>query len=253
MKIKLLNMLVFCCTCILIMCSCGHEEEFTIEGKWKNVGNYTFGQVQEGAIIAFDGTKCNLYSPSDTYAFYKNGDSYTLECTSLAFSETLTFDVEVIDADHINLYRGNNVLELQRPGSDSSNKKRALQFVMYANVGDENGIGNRPSEGEVVTFDKDDVLLDGMDVKKAEIGTLENSQTGVEENIVNITFTSKGADKLAQITAAAFPSEELIAVISNGKLISAPRVTSEITDGKCVIYFPSADVEEMQNLVDALS
>lgn len=114
MKINLLTMLA---CCLLLLCSCG-QEEFAIEGKWKNVGDYTFGQAQKGAVIVFNGSRCNLFSPSDTYAFYKDGDSYILECTSLGFSETLTFDVEVIDTDHINLHSGNNVLELQRPGSD---------------------------------------------------------------------------------------------------------------------------------------
>lgn len=264
MKLKLLNMLVFCCMCVLILCSCGNEEEFVIEGKWKNVGDYTFGQAQEGAIIAFDGTKCNLYSPSDTYAFYKNGDSYTLECTSPNFGETITFDVEVIDADHINLHRGKNVLELQRPGSSNSKKsekeltkeeklakKRVLQFVMFENLVRESTESLSDLTGKTVMYDKDDVLLDGMDVKKAEIAIPDNSLTG--EKVVNITFTSKGAKKFAKITAEASPEQKEIAIISNGKLISAPRVTSEITDGKCVISFLSVDDGEMQDMVDTLN
>ena len=87
---------------------------FNIKGKWKNVGTYTFGQVQSGAIVVFDGKNCNVYSPQDTYAFYKDGDSYTLDCTSLLFSETLSFKVKIVDKDNIHIYYGSNYLELKR-------------------------------------------------------------------------------------------------------------------------------------------
>ncbi len=49
---------------------------FSIEGKWKNIGSETFGQAQQGAIIVFDGINCNFFSPKDTYAFSKDGDHY---------------------------------------------------------------------------------------------------------------------------------------------------------------------------------
>ena len=39
---------------------------FSIEGKWKSVGESGFGQAQPGAIVAFDGTNCNFFSPKDT-------------------------------------------------------------------------------------------------------------------------------------------------------------------------------------------
>ena len=88
---------------------------FQIEGKWKNVGTTTFGQAQEGSIVVFDGTNCNLYSPADTYAFYHNGDSYQLDCTSAVFSENLTFYVYVIDENNIEIDTGGEKpLELTR-------------------------------------------------------------------------------------------------------------------------------------------
>ena len=262
MRLKLLNILTLCC--LLVLCGCGREEEFAIEGKWKNVGEYTFGQAQEGAIIAFDGIKCNLYSPSDTYAFYKDGDSYTLECTSLNFSETMTFHVEVVDADHINLHRGDHVLELQRPGSGSSKtaekalteeekktKKQALQLVMYKNLADENGtpvysdsidIGESDLRGKMVIYNEDDVLFDGTSVERAAI-------VGEKENLVNIYFTPDGAEEYAKITAVSIG--EQIAVISDGKLICAPTIHSEFTGSMCTIEgFTPADA---QNVADALN
>lgn len=87
---------------------------FSIEGKWKSVGSYGFGQAQPGAIVAFDGTNCNFFSPSDTYAFYADGNDYRLECTSFMSTSTATFTVRIIDADHIDVYYGDNITELQR-------------------------------------------------------------------------------------------------------------------------------------------
>lgn len=89
-------------------------KKFTIEGKWKNVGTYTFGQVQSGSIIVFDGTNCNVFSPMDTYAFYKDGDEFKLDCTSFLFSETLSFVVKIVDKEHIDIYRGANYLEMKK-------------------------------------------------------------------------------------------------------------------------------------------
>lgn len=93
-----------------------NPSSYIIEGKWMNTGNYTFGQVQAGAIVVFDGKNCNFYSPRDTYAFYKEGSDFKLSCTSILFSQTLTFTVKIIDSDHIDIFNGSNALELERVG-----------------------------------------------------------------------------------------------------------------------------------------
>ena len=98
----------------LVLSACGNS--FAIEGKWKNVGNDTYGQVQSGSIVTFDGKNCNVVSPSDTYALSKSGDTYRLDCTTLLFSETHSFDVGVVDNDNIELRLGSTVLQLQRVG-----------------------------------------------------------------------------------------------------------------------------------------
>ncbi len=86
---------------------------YSLKGKWKNVGTYTFGQVQAGAIVVFDGSHCNFYSPSDTYAFYEKQMAYKLDVTSL-LGETLSFVVRIVDENNIHIYNGNNYLELTR-------------------------------------------------------------------------------------------------------------------------------------------
>ena len=88
--------------------------DFSIEGKWKNVGEYTFGQVQTGSIVSFDGINCNVFSPQDTYAFYKDGDNYKLDCTSFLFADTVSFTVKIVDENNIDLLYDSDVLELTR-------------------------------------------------------------------------------------------------------------------------------------------
>lgn len=89
---------------------------FSIEGKWKSVGDSGFGQAQPGAIVTFDGTNCNFFSSKDTYALYQDGDTYKLDVTSYLFADTLTFTVNTVDEDHIVITSGQTVTELERVG-----------------------------------------------------------------------------------------------------------------------------------------
>lgn len=87
--------------------------DYSIVGKWKNIGEYTFGQAQKGAIIIFDGMNCNFFSPRDTYAFYKSGDNFRLDCTS-PLADTVSFTVKIIDENNIDVFNGSNIVELTR-------------------------------------------------------------------------------------------------------------------------------------------
>lgn len=90
-----------------------NKNDFSIIGKWKNVGDYTYGQAQKGSIVAFDGKNCNFFSPMDTYAFYKNGDNYKLDCTS-PLADTVSFTVKIVDENNIDVFNGSNIVELKR-------------------------------------------------------------------------------------------------------------------------------------------
>lgn len=78
------------------------HEPYDIIGKWKSVGDSGFGQAQPGAIVVFDGNRCNFYSPSDTYAFYFDGDKYVLDLTT-PLGESLERTVNIIDDDNIKI------------------------------------------------------------------------------------------------------------------------------------------------------
>ena len=92
-------------------------KNFQIEGTWKNIGNDTCAQIQHGSVVKFDGTNCNVYSPMDTYAFYKDGSNYHLTCTSFFAHDSMEFVVTVKDKNHISMDyygRGETVVELER-------------------------------------------------------------------------------------------------------------------------------------------
>ena len=84
-------------------------KSFDIVGKWKNVGDTGLGLAEPGAIVVFNGTHCNFFSPNDTYAFYKDGDTYVLDVTGLlggSFSKTVTIkDENNIEVGNISLTR----------------------------------------------------------------------------------------------------------------------------------------------------
>ena len=109
------KLLVICAVFVLIfsLAACGGK--FDIKGTWKSVGDVGWGQAQPGAVIVFDGTNANLFSPMDTYAFYEddNGD-YRIDLTGLLGSNP-SLGVNVIDNDNIELLSGGGVVAtLQR-------------------------------------------------------------------------------------------------------------------------------------------
>lgn len=77
-------------------------DSYDITGKWKSIGESGFGQAQPGAVIVFDGDRCNFYSPNDTYAFYLDGDRYVLNLTT-PLGESLEKTVNIIDDDNIEI------------------------------------------------------------------------------------------------------------------------------------------------------
>lgn len=100
--------------CALTACSAAGQS-FSIEGKWKNTGTGTYAMVQQGTVVTFDGSHCNVMSPSDTYAFSGSSGSYKLD-VSAVLGGNQTFNVNVKDNDDIELIAGSTTLQLQRVG-----------------------------------------------------------------------------------------------------------------------------------------
>jgi len=92
--------------------------------------------------------------------------------------------------------------------------------------------------------------LTGSDLQKAEI-TYQSAQTGgTSEPVVSITFNNAGKAKFASLTKDNLNKQ--IAIVLDNKIVSAPTVQSEITEGKAVIT-GSNDVKEAKKLADRLN
>ena len=87
---------------------------FSLIGKWKNVGDASFGQIQPGDILVFDGVYCNLYSPKDTYAFSSTHGSGQLDITSFLFNEQLSFTIEIINNNKITICNDSTILKMEK-------------------------------------------------------------------------------------------------------------------------------------------
>lgn len=136
------------------------DDDFIIEGKWKNVGTTTFGQAQSGSIIVFDGTHCNYYSPYDTYVINRESGEWVLDCVSYIFAETLRFRVDVIDEDTIDIYYGSEAVRLNRVARSAESlqePEQSQQSGDFAIEGSWQSVGvsgfGQAQPGVIVTFD----------------------------------------------------------------------------------------------------
>ncbi|MBQ9233947.1 MAG: SecD/SecF family protein translocase subunit, partial [Lachnospiraceae bacterium] len=94
-----------------------------------------------------------------------------------------------------------------------------------------------------------EAALTGSDVKEANPATDTNDTTGIREYLVQLQFTNEGADKFADITSVNVGN--IIYIIYDGAVVSAPRVKTAITGGNAVIDGMS-DYDEAERLASTI-
>ena len=105
--------------------------------------------------------------------------------------------------------------------------------------------------GSLVFLDaQQNEVLTGTDVADAQAGTQQDSM-GNSEYVVQLTMTSEGTKKFADATAAAVVNHDIIYIVYDDQIVSAPRVQASITDGKAVITGMSS-FEEADNLASTI-
>jgi preprotein translocase subunit SecD len=87
----------------------------------------------------------------------------------------------------------------------------------------------KPNPADPLSGYQQESNLTGADFKRASVGF--NQQTGEPE--INITFNAAGTKKFATMTRRSVGKP--IAIVLDGSIISAPRVSQEISDGNAVI------------------
>lgn len=93
------------------------------------------------------------------------------------------------------------------------------------------------------------VVLTGTDIKSAKSGSYQDSTTGANKNVVQLSMTKEGTEKFAEATKAA--KGGTIAIYYDGELISVPNVNAEITDGQAMIE-GNMSYEEAEQLASTI-
>lgn len=93
--------------------------------------------------------------------------------------------------------------------------------------------------------------LTGKDLVKADV-TYENQNQGIGQSqpVVSLTFNNAGKEKFAKLTKENLQKQ--IAIVLDNRIVSAPTVQAEITDGKAIIT-GQKDIKEAKKLSDRLN
>ena len=105
--------------------------------------------------------------------------------------------------------------ELGRPGS--------LQFVTY----DSN------NEDGSINYEDPTVWVTGSDVESAQAGTQQDQTTGSSDFVVQLHLNETGAKSFAEATESHL--QQVIYIIYDGEVVSAPTVQAVISDGNCIV------------------
>ncbi len=87
---------------VAIMSACAPS--FSIVGSWKQTYGEPGWDSQNGRIVWFDDSQCNIFSPLDTYGISdKTSDSFTLSVSGL-LGGNLTYSAVILDSNNIDVY-----------------------------------------------------------------------------------------------------------------------------------------------------
>ena len=139
--------------------------------------------------------------------------------------------VEVYSTEALVYQEGANRINIEIPGVSDAN-------AILEELG---------KPGSLMFVDMDgNVVLSGTDIAEAQPATQQNSM-GNSEFVVALTMNEEGTKKFAEATKKAAPNNDIIYIIYDDEVVSAPSVQSEITDGRCVIQ-GMASYEEAESL-----
>lgn len=128
---------------------------------------------------------------------------------------------------------------------------QTYEMVFMTESSDENGVELKDYyedytyPGKWISSD-----LTGRNLTSAE-ATFDTSQKSIQSDpVVSISFDNAGKDKFAKLTKDNL--NKRIAIVLDNKIVSAPNVQSEITNGKAVIT-GQKDIAEAQKLASRLN
>lgn len=159
----------------------------------------------------------------------------------LAGGVSITYQV-VGDENPSSEDMADTIYKLQRRVESYSNESQVYQEgddrinIEIPGVSDANAILEELGKPGSLAFldSSQNVVLTGTDVADAQAAT-QQDQMGNSQFVVSLTMTDGGREKFAEATRAAYPTNDIISIVYDDVVISAPRVQAEITDGQAVI------------------
>ena len=127
--------------------------------------------------------------------------------------------VEVYSTEALVYQEGTNRINIEIPGVSDANE-------ILEELGKPGSL--------VFTDEEGNVVLNGTDIAEAQPASQEDSM-GNTQFVVALTMTKEGTVKFAEATQKAAPNQEIIYIIYDDEIVSAPAVQTAITDGQCVI------------------
>ena len=97
----------------------GCLKPFRIEGQWERAEDncaartISYDIKEDDTIIFFNGSNCNFSSPFETYRFQKIKGKYFLTVSNI-LCDKVTFRVNIIDNNHIEISGSGDVVKLER-------------------------------------------------------------------------------------------------------------------------------------------
>ena len=139
---------------------------------------------------------------------------------------------------------GSNRINIDIPGVSDANeileelgKPGSLQFCE----------ASYDEDGNLTGFDN--VVLDGTQVKDAQVGMIQGQAGSADEYEVGVTFTDAGAQTFAEVTERNVGKP--LAIVYDNEVVSAPMVNEAITGGQCSIT-GGFTYEEATNLASTI-
>ena len=127
--------------------------------------------------------------------------------------------VEVYSTEALVYQEGSDRINIEIPGVSDAN-------AILEELGKPGSLVFMDIEGNVV--------ITGTEIAEAQAATQPDAM-GNSEFVVALTMTEEGTEKFAEATRKAAPNQDIIYIIYDDEVVSAPAVQSEIKDGKCVI------------------
>lgn len=200
---------------IVIILACCYTSIFGFgAGKVGSAGNITLGLDLRGGVSVTYQVQDEKFDQTDM------ADTiYKLQLRVQEYSNDATVYQEGTDRITVEIpgvYDTEKVIEeLGRPGS--------LQFITY----DSN------NEDGSINYDDPKVWVTGSDVDSAQAGTQQDQTTGSSDFVVQLHLNEAGAASFAEATESHL--QQVIYIVYDGEIVSAPTVQSVISDGNCII------------------